>query len=159
MLRTLFNLPKSISYEQILLQYNLDSIKQRRLVQALTFVYKGYPSYTSSMFRIKNCAYNLRSIGSRLDQRAPNTSSKHRSFSYFACRLWNNLRSHVREAPNLKNFLSQLKKVKLSQDLWFLLWLDFIVADSINSFNLFYWFLVFFTFSQLIAIVDTRTFL
>lgn len=116
-LRTLFNLPKSISYEQILSQYNLDSIKHRRLVQALTLVYKGYPNYISNMFRIKNCAYNLRGVGSRLDQPAPNTSSKHRSFSYIACRLWNNLPSHVREATNLKNFLSQLKKVKLSQDL------------------------------------------
>lgn len=60
---------------------------------------------------------------SRLDQPAPNTSSKHRSFSYIACHLWNNLPLHVREAPNLKNVLSQLKKVKLSQDLWFVLWL------------------------------------
>ena len=42
-LRTLFNLPKCISYDQILLQYNLDSIKHRRLVQALTLVYKGIP--------------------------------------------------------------------------------------------------------------------
>lgn len=90
------------------------------------------------MFRIKNCAYNLRGIGSRHDQPAPNTSSKHRSFLYIACRLWNNLPSHVREAPNLKIFLRQLKKVKLSQDLWFLLWLDVIVADSINSLFVFF---------------------
>ena len=76
-LRTLFNLPKCISYDQIQSQYNLDSIKHRRLVQALTLVHKGYPNYISDMFRIKNCAYNLRGIGSRLDQPAPNTSSKH----------------------------------------------------------------------------------
>ena len=41
-LRTLFNLPNCISYEQIVLQYNLDSIKHRCLVQTLTLVYKGY---------------------------------------------------------------------------------------------------------------------
>ena len=58
-LRTLFNLPRSISYEQILSQYNLDSIKHRRPVQALTLVYKGYSNYIINMFRIKNCAYNL----------------------------------------------------------------------------------------------------
>ena len=98
-LRTLFNVPKSISYEQILLQYNLDYIKHRRLVQALTLVYKGYPNYISNMFRIQNCAYNLRGNGSRLDQPAHNTSFKHRSFSYIACRLWNNIPLHVREAP------------------------------------------------------------
>lgn len=115
--RTLFNLPKSINYKQILLQYNLDSIKHRRLVQALRLVYKGYPNCISNMFRIDNCANNFRGIGSKLDQPAPNTSSKHRSFSYIACLLWNNLPLHVREAPNLKYFLSQLKKVKLSQDL------------------------------------------
>ena len=115
-LRTLFNLPKSISYEQILLQYNLDSIKHRRMVQALTLVYKSYPNYISNMFRIKNCVYNLRGNGSRLDQPAPNTGFKHRSFSYIACRLWNKIPLHVREAPNLKNFMAKLKKLKLSQD-------------------------------------------
>ena len=116
-LRTLFNLPKFISYEQILLQYNLNSIKLRRLVQALTLVYNGYPIYMSNMFRIKNCAYNLRGNGSRLDQPAANTSFKHRSFSYIACRLWKNQPLHVREAPNLKSFaVAKLKKLELSQD-------------------------------------------
>ena len=42
----------------ILLQYNLDS-KYRCLVQALTFVYKGYPNYIVNMFRIKHYPYNL----------------------------------------------------------------------------------------------------
>ena len=93
-LRTLLNLPKFISYEQILLQYNLDSIKHRRLVQVLTLLYNGYSNHISNMFRIKSCAYNLRGNGSRLDQPAPNTSFKHRSFSYIACRLWNNLPLH-----------------------------------------------------------------
>ena len=69
--RTLFNLPKFISYEQILLRYNLDSIKHRKASQALTLVYNGYPNYTSNMFRIKNCAYNLRGNGSTLDQPVP----------------------------------------------------------------------------------------
>ena len=91
MLRTLFNLPKSISYEQILMQYNLDSIKHRCLVQALTLVYKGYPNYLSNMLRIKNCAYNLCRNGSRLHQLAPNTSFKQRSFSYIVCQLRNNI--------------------------------------------------------------------
>ena len=115
-LRTLFNLPKSISYKQILLQYNLDSIKHRRMVQALTLVYKSYPNYISNMFRTKNCVYNLRGNGSRLDQPAPNTGFKHRSFSYIACRLWNKIPLHVREDPNLKNFMAKLKQLKLSQD-------------------------------------------
>ena len=115
-LRTLFNLLKFISFEQILLQYNLDSIKHRRLVQALTIVHNGYPSYISNMFRIKNCVYNLRGNGSRLDQPAPNTSFKHRSFSYIACRLRNNLRLHIREVSDLKSFVAKLKKLKLSQD-------------------------------------------
>ena len=111
--RTLFNLPKCISYDQILLQYDLDSTKHRRLVQALTLVYKGYPNYISN---IKKCAYNLRVNGSRLNQPAPNTSLKHRSFSHIACRLWNNVPLHVRQAPNLRNFVAKLKKLKFSQD-------------------------------------------
>ena len=68
------------------------------------------------MFRIKNCAYDLRGSGSRLDQPAATTSFKHRSFSYISCRLWDNVPLHVREAPNLKNFVAKLKKLKLSQD-------------------------------------------
>ena len=115
-LRTLFNLPKFISYKQILLQYNLDSIKHRHLVQVQTLVYNGYPNYISNMFRIKNCPYNLHSNGSRLDQPAPNISFKHRSFPYIACRPWNNLPLPVGEVPNLKNFVAKLKKLKLSQD-------------------------------------------
>ena len=42
--------------------------KYRRLVQALTLVNKDYPSDISNMFRIKNCAYNLRGNKSKLDQ-------------------------------------------------------------------------------------------
>ena len=68
------------------------------------------------MFRIKKCAYNLHGNGSRLDQPARNTSFKHRSFSYIACRLWNSVPLHVRQARNLKNFVAKLKKLKLSQD-------------------------------------------
>ena len=65
------------------------------------------------MFRIKKCAYNLRGNGSRFDQPNPNTSFKHRSFYYnIACRLWNNVPLHVRQAPNLKNFVAKLKKLK-----------------------------------------------
>ena len=34
-----------ISYGEILSQYNLDIIKYRRLVQALTLMFRGYPKY------------------------------------------------------------------------------------------------------------------
>ena len=65
------------------------------------------------MFSIKNCAYNLRGTGSRFNQPAPNATFKHKSFPYIACRLWNHLPSHVREAPDLKNFVGKLKELKL----------------------------------------------
>ena len=44
---------KSITYENILSQSNLDAIKHRRLVQALALVFKSYPNYISDMFGIK----------------------------------------------------------------------------------------------------------
>ena len=115
-LRTIFNLPKSISYKRILSQYNLDTIKHTRLVQTLVLIYKGHHNYISNKFNIKNCSYNLRGNDSRIDQPGPNISFKHRSFSYIACRLWNNLSSDVREAPNLKNFITKLKNLKLGLD-------------------------------------------
>lgn len=114
-LRTIFNLPKFVSYEKILSQYNLDTKKHRHLVQALILMFKGYPNYRSNMFSLKNCAYNLHGNGSRLNQPAPNTSFRNKSFSYIACRLWNNLPSHVREAPDLKNLIAKLKELKLGQ--------------------------------------------
>lgn len=73
-----FKLPKSVTYKDILSQHKLNTIKHRSLVQALTFVFQGYPNYISDMFRVKNCAYNLCGIGSRLNQPAPNTALKHK---------------------------------------------------------------------------------
>lgn len=55
MLKTLFKLPKFISYEYILLQYNLNTIKHRRLILAFILEFLGYPNYVSDMFSKKLC--------------------------------------------------------------------------------------------------------
>ena len=117
LLRTLFNLPKSITYEQILLQYNLDSIKHRRLVQALTVVYKGYPNYISNMFRIKNCAYNLRGNGSRIDQPTPIPVLKTDLFRILPAASGTVYLCKLGRPQTLRIiFVAKLKKLKLSQD-------------------------------------------
>ena len=53
MLKTLFKLPKFISYGYILSQYNLNTIKHRRLILAFILEVLGYPNYISDMFSTK----------------------------------------------------------------------------------------------------------
>ena len=77
-------------------------------------MFKGYPNYISNMFSLKNCANNLRGNDSSLNQPAPNTKFRHKSFSYIAYRLWDNLHSRVREAPDLKNFVAIASSKNLS---------------------------------------------
>ena len=80
------------------------------LVQALVLMFKGHPNYVSNMFSMKICENNLIGSSSRLNQQAPNTSFKHKSFS-FACHLWSTLPSHVREDCDLKNSLTSSKNL------------------------------------------------
>ena len=80
MLRTLFKLPEFISYEYILSQYNLNTIKHRRLVLAFILEFLGYPNYISDMFSVRNCANNLCGTRSRVNQPTSKTALKHKSF-------------------------------------------------------------------------------
>ena len=63
-----FKLPKFISYDYILSQYDLSTIKHRRLVLAFILEFLGYPNYISDMFSVRNCANNLCGTGSRVNQ-------------------------------------------------------------------------------------------
>ena len=88
MLRILFKLPKLISYEYILLPYNLNTIKQfRRLVLAFILEFLDYPNCISDMFSEKNCANNLCGTGSRVNQPTSKTALKFTSLSYVTFRL------------------------------------------------------------------------
>ena len=53
MQKTHFKLPKFISYDYILSQYDLRTIKHRRLVLAFILEFLGYPNYISDMFSVK----------------------------------------------------------------------------------------------------------
>ena len=53
MLKTLFKLPKFISYDYILSQYDLSTIKHRRLVLAFILELLGYLNYISDIFSVK----------------------------------------------------------------------------------------------------------
>ena len=87
MLKTLFKLPKFISYDYILSQYYLSTIKHMRLVLAFILEFLGYPNYISDMFSVRNCANNLCGAGSRVNQPTSKTALKHKSLSYVTFRL------------------------------------------------------------------------
>ena len=87
MLKTIFRLPKFISYDYILSQYNLNTIKHRRLVLAFILEFLGYPNYISDMFSVKNCAKNLCGTGSRVNQPTSKTALKFKFLSYVTFRL------------------------------------------------------------------------
>lgn len=99
-----------------MLQYNLDSIKYRHLVQALTFVYKGYPNYLGKKSRIQNYACNLRSNDSRLDQPASNASFIETQIFFVYCVPSMEQSTFASYVANLNHFVAKLKQLKLSQD-------------------------------------------
>ena len=72
-LRTILGLSKSLTYEYILKRYaGIGSLAERRYIQSLMLVYKSVnndgPTYINGLFKLKIVKYNLRGIGTRLEQ-------------------------------------------------------------------------------------------
>ena len=112
-LRTILGYPKSVSYDFLLALAKIKSLIQRREFQSLVIVYKSLnsqsPLYISEFFDIKNVEYNLRGVGTRLEQPSFNLEWLHRSFTYLASRLWNNVPPSIRESKDLNCFKSALR--------------------------------------------------
>ena len=113
-LRTILGLSKSLTYEYILKRYaSMGSLAERRYIQSL-LVYKSVnndgPIYINELFKLKIVKYNLRGIGTRLEQPDFNLEWLHRSFSYVTSTLWNNLPVQIRESKNIKYFKNAVSK-------------------------------------------------
>ena len=114
-LRTILGLSKSLTYEYILKRYaSMGSLAERRYIQSLMLVYKSVnndgPIYINELFKLKIVKYNLRDIGTRLEQPNFNLEWLHRSFSYVTSTLWNNLPVQIRESKNIKSFKNAVSK-------------------------------------------------
>ena len=114
-LRTILGLSKSLTYEYILKHYaTIGSLAERRYIQSLMLVYKSVnndgPTYINELFKLKIVKYNLRGIGTRLEQPNFNLEWLHRSFSYVTSNLWNNLPVQIRESKNIKSFKNAVSK-------------------------------------------------
>ena len=114
-LRTILGLSKSLTYEYILKRYaSIGSLAERRYIQSLMLVYKSVnndgPTYINELFKLKIVKYNLRGIGTRLEQPNFNLEWLHRSFSYVTSTLWNNLPVQIRESKNIKSFKNAVSK-------------------------------------------------
>ena len=106
-LRTILGLSKSLIYEYILKRYaSIGSLAERRYIKSLMLVYKSVnndgPTYINELFKLKMVKYNLRGIGTRLEQPNFNLEWLHKSFSYVTSTLWNNLPVQIRELKNIE---------------------------------------------------------
>ena len=92
----------------------MGSLAERRYIQSLMLVYKSVnndgPIYINELFKLKIVKYNLRGIGTRLEQPNFNLEWLHRSFSYVTSTLWNNLPAQIRESKNIKSFKNAVSK-------------------------------------------------
>ena len=115
-LRTILGLSKSLTYEYILKHYaNIGTLTERRYVQSLKLVYKSVnnlgPAYINELFKFKLVKYNLRGMSTRLQQPKFNLEWLHKSFSYIACTLWNNLPVKIRESKDVLSFNKSVTKL------------------------------------------------
>ena len=103
LLRSILGFPKSVSYD-----YLLKSLEQRRRFQSLVTLYKGLYSdgapYISKFFNVKNVAYNLRGLSTRLELPPFNLEYMYRSFTFLVSKLWNALPPVVRESKDTVSF-------------------------------------------------------
>ena len=67
------------------------------------------PTYVNEFFTLKLVKYNLRGSSTRLEQPHFNLEWFHRSFSYIAFTVWNNLPVKVRESEDVERFKRDLR--------------------------------------------------
>ena len=63
-----------------------------------------------NLFKLKLVKYNLRGIGTRLEQPTFKLEWLHRSFPYVTSTLWNNLPVQIKESKNIKYFKDAVNK-------------------------------------------------
>ena len=114
-LRTIMNMGKSTDYESILRIADMNTLEHRRIEQSLMIFFKCFkendPGYVANLFKPLVTPYNLRSNGPNVVQTSYNSRFLHGSYAYTISRIWNQLPSAVKNAPNASSFRRLLTKL------------------------------------------------
>ncbi len=97
----------NLSYPERLHRLNLPSLKLRRDLLLLCFMYRvlhGGLAVSHNMFGLSVCNNNTRSAGIKLSVPRPYCSVFKTSFMYRGTHLWNSLPNNVLLSPNLSTF-------------------------------------------------------
>ena len=117
-LRTIMNVGKRTSYESILRMVDTSTLEHRRIEQSLIIFFKCFkengPGYVANLFKPRVTPYNLRSSGLNVAQTSYNSRFLHGSYTYTISRIWNQLPSAVKNAPNASSFRRLLTKLNFS---------------------------------------------
>ena len=117
-LRTIMNVGKRTSYESILRMVDMSTLEHRRIEQSLIIFFKCFkengPGYVTNLFKPRVTPYNLRSSGLNVVQTSYNSRFLHGSYTYTISRIWNQLPSAVKNAPNASSFRRLLTKLNFS---------------------------------------------
>ena len=116
-LRTIMNMGKSTYYESILRMVDINTLEHRRIEQSLIIFFKCFeengPGYVANLFKPRVTPYNLRSSGLNVVQTSYNSRFLHGSYAYMISRIWSQLPSAVKNAPNASSFWRLLTKLNL----------------------------------------------
>ena len=121
-LRSLLGLPKSETYDNLLKIANIESLMRRRFTQSLTLLYKCHkgegPQYIKELFRLRIGTYNLRGIGTKLEEHSFRSNWLKQSYSSIISRVWNRLPDICRNADNVKDFRKFLLTIDFTNDVY-----------------------------------------
>ena len=116
-LRTLLDIPKSTSYEELLKIAGLKNLEHRRMEQAPHSCPQEYSDDQAlncirEMFFPRSSEFSLRGHFKLLLPR-PNSSYMLHSFTYQTAKHWNNLPDNIRTSENINFFRRNLKRSSL----------------------------------------------
>ena len=107
-LRTVMNMGKSTDYESILRMADMNTLENRRIERSLMISFKCFkengPGCVANLFKPQVTPYHFRSNGLNAVQTSYNSRFLHGSYAFMISRIWNQLPSAVKNAPNASSF-------------------------------------------------------
>ena len=96
----------------------MNTLEHRPIEQSLIILFKCFkengPGYVANLFKPRVTPYNLRSSGLNVVQTPCNSRFLHDSYTYMISRIWNQLPSAVKNAPNALSFPRLLTMLNFS---------------------------------------------
>ena len=113
---------KRMTTDNLLKIANVESLMRRRFTQSLTLLYKYHkgegPQYIKEIFRLRTETYNLREIGTNLEEHSFRSNWLKQSYYSIISRVWNRLPDICRNADNVKDFRKFLLTIDFTNDVY-----------------------------------------